>query len=129
MRGEWEARNKNSSLKLIILTKFLPVTFQTSWMILLEKENKSYPRLCSTRGNSGAHPEWRSPAPQVPSVLPLTCWCISSSCWDAQCMKPYCHFGSHSLKPSWSQVPSIWPLEYSVTPTTLHSLYMSQQYF
>lgn len=96
---------------------------------LLEKESKSYPRLCSSWGNSGAHPEWRITVPQVPSVLPLMCWHTPSSCWDGQHMKPYCHFCSHPLKPSWSQVPGVWPLEYSVTPATLHSPYASHQYF
>lgn len=95
---------------------------------LLEKESKSYPRLRSSWGNSSAHPEWKITIPQVPSVLPLMCWHTPSSCWDGQHMKPYCHFCSHPLKPSWSQVPGVWPLENSVAPATLHSPYASHQY-
>lgn len=129
MSNERREGKKNSSLKLISLSKFLPVTFPRSWLVLPEKESKSYPRLCSSWGNSGGHPEWRSPVPHVPSVLPLMCWHTPSSCHVAQHIKPYCHFCSPPLKPSWSQVPRVWSLEYSVTPATLHSPHVSQQYF
>lgn len=123
MRGRWESGNKTSSLKSISLTKFLPVTFQRSCIILLE--SKCYASLCKSWGHSGAHPEWISAIPQVPSVLSPPCWCAPSSCWDAQHMEPYCHVCSHPLKPSWGQVPS----EYPVTSSTFHSPCVSQRCF
>lgn len=52
VREGWETGNKNNSCKLISLTKFLPVTFPKSYMILLEKQSKSYFRLYNSWGVS-----------------------------------------------------------------------------